>query len=119
MPPRNGTGLALLADPTRLRIVALVAVAPSRPSVIAAELGLSRPAVSQQLRLLERGGLVVRNAWLVDRRSFLYRLNPRAVGPIVAWLAGTGVAHQADPRVAVGRIRPGFPSRDRRDTGVA
>ena len=49
MPKRNGSGIALLADPTRRQIVGLLAVRSLRPSTIATEVGLSRPATSRQL----------------------------------------------------------------------
>jgi len=38
MPRRNGQGIALLADETRRRIVALLATKPMRPSALALEL---------------------------------------------------------------------------------
>jgi hypothetical protein len=46
MPKRNGPGIALLADPTRRRIIAALAISPRRPSSLAAELHLSRPATT-------------------------------------------------------------------------
>ena len=87
---RNGTGIALLADETRRRIVALLAVQPRRPSAIAAELGLSRPATSRQLRLLEQAGLIWAFRSRLDGRGFVYSIRPSAQGRIIAWLAGTG-----------------------------
>jgi DNA-binding transcriptional ArsR family regulator len=91
MPKRNGPGIELLADPTRRRIIAALAFGPRRPSSLATELGLSRPAVSHQLRLLRDATLVDTTRSLVDGRVVLYRLQPRQHGPITAWLAGTGV----------------------------
>jgi DNA-binding transcriptional ArsR family regulator len=91
MPRRNGAGIDLLADPTRRRIIALLAVHPLRPSTIATELGLSRPAVSRQLRLLREAGLIVARRSRVDGRSVLYGIHPSRHGSITAWLAGTGV----------------------------
>jgi DNA-binding transcriptional ArsR family regulator len=91
MPKRNGPGIELLADPTRRRIIAALALGPRRPSSLAIELRLSRPAVSHQLRLLRDATLVDTTRSLVDGRVVLYRLQPRQHGPITAWLAGTGV----------------------------
>ena len=91
MAKRNGTGIALLADETRRRIVALLAVRPRRPSAIAAELGLSRPATSRQLRLLEQAGLIWAFRSRLDGRGFVYSIKPSAQGRIIAWLAGTDV----------------------------
>ncbi len=91
MPKRNGTGIALLADPTRRDIIAALALRPQRPSRLASSLGLSRPAMSRQLRLLEEAGLVRGHALPGDRRAVLYTIDPRRHGAITAWLAGTGV----------------------------
>ena len=96
MPKRNGAGIELLADPTRRRIIALLAVRSLRPSTIAHEIGLSRPATSRQLRLLREAGLVKATRALFDRRSILYTIDPLYHGPITAWLAGTGVARRIE-----------------------
>jgi len=91
MPHRCGPGIELLADPTRRQIIALLAVRALRPSTIATELGLSRPATTRQLHLLRDAGLILSTPSLVDRRAVLYSIRPRQHGPITAWLAGTGV----------------------------
>ena len=91
VPKRVGSGIELLADPTRRRIIALLAVRALRPSTIAAEIGLSRPAVSRQLRLLREAGLIERTPSFVDRRALVYRIPHSQLGPITAWLAGTSV----------------------------
>ena len=91
MPKRNGTGIELLADPTRRRIIALLAVRPRRPSALASEIGLSRPATTRQLRLLRMAGLVRMHRSMLDGGVRLYDLEPRARGVITAWLAGTEV----------------------------
>jgi DNA-binding MarR family transcriptional regulator len=95
MPKRNGQGIALLADETRRRIVALLAGRPMRPSAVAQELGLSRPAVSRQLALLQEARLVRRYPSMADRRAYLYSVEPEAKGRIIAWLAGTEVGLEA------------------------
>ena len=91
MPKRNGTGIDLLADPTRRRIIGLLAMRPRRPSSLAAEIGRSRPAVTRQLHLLHDAGLIVANRSLVDGRVVLYRINPARQGAIMAWLVGTDI----------------------------
>lgn len=91
MPKRNGMGIDLLADPTRRRIIGLLAVRPRRPSSLAAELGRSRPAVTRQLHLLRDAGLVIADRTIVDGRVLLYRINPARQGAIMAWLVGTDV----------------------------
>ncbi len=94
MPTRNGPGIELLADPTRRRIIAALAVCPRRPSRLAAELGLSRPAMSRQLHLLRDAELIKVSRSLLDGRVLLYGVDPRAHGPITAWLAGTNVGRR-------------------------
>ncbi len=91
MPRRNGTGIALLADPTRRRIIAVLAEHPHRPSAVAARIGLSRPATSRQLHLLLRAGLVRAIPSRVDGRGWVYLIDPTMHGRITAWLAGTDV----------------------------
>lgn len=88
MPKRNGIGIELLADPTRRRIIALLALRPRHASAIAEAIGLSRPATTRQLHLLEAAGLV-RRSWITrDGRRRLFAIELQAIGPIAAWLAG-------------------------------
>jgi DNA-binding transcriptional ArsR family regulator len=91
MPRRNGTGIALLADPTRREIIGLLALHPRRSSAIAREIGRSRSATSRQLRLLAEAGLVRVIPSPFDGRASLYSIHPGAFGRITAWLAGTEV----------------------------
>ena len=92
MPNRNGVGIDLLADPTRRRIVALIALGHGQPSKIAKEIGLSRPATSRQLRILAQAGLIRARPGWTDRRTVLYFIETRRLGQITAWLAGTEVS---------------------------
>jgi DNA-binding transcriptional ArsR family regulator len=104
MPKRNGTGIALLADPTRRRIVALLALRPRRPSAIAHEIGRSRPAVSRQLRLLREAGLIRVLVVPFDGRTVLYAIDSRQHGRITAWLAGTEIGiDDVEPAAAADR----------------
>jgi DNA-binding transcriptional ArsR family regulator len=91
MPARNGTGIELLADPTRRRIVALLAQGHLQSAKVAAKIGLSRPATSRQLRLLQHAGLISRRKHYVDGRRIVYFIDPKQLGQIAAWLAGTEV----------------------------
>jgi DNA-binding transcriptional ArsR family regulator len=100
MPKRNGTGIALLADPTRRRIVALLALRPRRPSTIAREIALSRPATSRQLHLLWEAGLIRIIPVPLDGRAVLYAIDDRQHGRITAWLAGTEVGIEGMPPTA-------------------
>jgi DNA-binding MarR family transcriptional regulator len=91
MPKRNGAGIELLADPTRRRLVAAIALRPRRPSSLAAELGLSRPATTRQLGLLEEASLIRGTKFIADRRGVLFTIEARSHGQITAWLAGTEI----------------------------
>jgi DNA-binding transcriptional ArsR family regulator len=54
-----GDAWGALADPTRRAVLARVAESPSSVEQIAATLPVSRPAVSQHLRVLSEANLVV------------------------------------------------------------
>jgi DNA-binding transcriptional ArsR family regulator len=110
MATRIGFGIALLADPLRLRIIGLIALAPRRPSVIASELGITRPAATRHLNLLRDAGLIVARRPMLDRRRIVYSIDPLRQGAIMAWLAGTRIgvddglpirAEPADPKVDI------------------
>ncbi len=92
VPKRNGQGIELLADRTRRRIIAALAIRPRRPSSLALEIGLSRPALSRQLHLLQDAGLIRSSHSLTDGRVILFSLEHGQHGRILAWLAGTEIA---------------------------
>ena len=98
MPKRNGTGIALLADPTRLKIVELIAQHPRTPTQLARALGLSRPAVSRQLRILHEARLIRDLPIYRDGRMRLFGLHPDNVNRVVAFLAGTGIGLSSSNR---------------------
>ena len=97
MPKRNGHGIDLLADPTRRAIVALLALGVGQPSMVAREIGRSRPATSRQLRILRKAGLISVRHHYVDGRRVVYFIEPRRLGQITAWLAGTEVGRAFPP----------------------
>jgi len=76
-------GLGLLGDPTRRAIFELLARRPCSVGELAQQLPISRPAVSQHLRVLKDGGLVVSRAEGTRR---VYRLNPDGVTALRAYL---------------------------------
>jgi DNA-binding transcriptional ArsR family regulator len=76
---RDEDGWAALGDPTRRAIVASLAERPRAVGELAAELPVSRPAVSQALRVLKDAGLVTEQAAGTRR---IYRLNPTAVAAL-------------------------------------
>ncbi|MFF3518891.1 ArsR/SmtB family transcription factor [Streptomyces sp. NPDC002573] len=75
--------LSALADPTRRAIFECLADGPKAVGQLAEGLPVSRPAVSQHLRVLKEAGLVVDRA--VGTRR-LYQLNPAGLGTLRAWL---------------------------------
>jgi DNA-binding transcriptional ArsR family regulator len=74
---------AALGDPTRRAIFARVAARPSAVGELARGLPVSRPAVSQHLRVLKAAGLVSETP--VGTRR-IYRLDPRGIAAMRAWL---------------------------------
>jgi DNA-binding transcriptional ArsR family regulator len=97
MPKRTGDGIDLLADPVRRRLLALIALGLGQPSKLATEIGLSRPATSRQLRILHGADLISARRHYVDRRRVVYFIEPRRLGQITAWLAGTEVGRTFPP----------------------
>jgi DNA-binding transcriptional ArsR family regulator len=76
-------GLGLLGDPSRRAIFELLARRPSSVGELADQLPISRPAVSQHLKALKDGGLVVDRAEGTRR---VYRLNPHGIAALRAYL---------------------------------
>ncbi|NYH45898.1 DNA-binding transcriptional ArsR family regulator [Micromonospora jinlongensis] len=70
---RTHPGWEALGDPSRLAIVQRLAEGPRAVGELADELPISRPAVSQHLKVLKSAGLVVDQA--VGTRR-VYRLSP-------------------------------------------
>jgi DNA-binding transcriptional ArsR family regulator len=75
--------LAALADPTRRRVFERLRSGPKPVGAIAAGLSVSRPAVSQHLKVLKEAGLV-REEPEGTRR--IYHIDPKGLGPLRAWL---------------------------------
>jgi DNA-binding transcriptional ArsR family regulator len=76
---RVDDGWGALADGTRRAIVARLAEGPQAVGQLAAELPVSRSAVSQHLKVLKDAGLVSERAAGTRR---IYRLNPAAVAAL-------------------------------------
>jgi DNA-binding transcriptional ArsR family regulator len=71
-----------LGDPTRRAIFERLGERPRAVGELASELPVSRPAVSQHLKVLKEAGLVVDTAHGTRR---LYRLDPDGVGAVRAY----------------------------------
>lgn len=74
-------GWTALGDPTRRAIVERLAERPRAVGELARELPISRPAVSQHLRVLKEARLVTERAEGTRR---IYRLDPSGVGALRA-----------------------------------
>ena len=75
--------LAALADPTRRRVFEKLGRGPQPVSAIARGLPVSRPAVSQHLRVLKEAGLVTDRP---DGTRRIYSIDPHGLGELRAWL---------------------------------
>jgi DNA-binding transcriptional ArsR family regulator len=75
--------LDALGDPTRRTIFEQIARRPSSVTDLAAGLPVSRPAVSQHLRVLKDAGLVTDTA---EGTRHIYRIDPRGIGAVRGWL---------------------------------
>ena len=76
-------GFTALADPTRRTIFERVAARPSAVGELAGELPVSRPAVSQHLKVLKEAGLVIDEP---DGTRRIYRVDPEGVDALRAYL---------------------------------
>jgi DNA-binding transcriptional ArsR family regulator len=74
-------GWVALGDPTRRAIVERLAARPLAVGELARDLPVSRPAVSQHLRVLKEAGLVVDRPQGTRR---IYRLDPGGVAALRA-----------------------------------
>lgn len=81
--PITDAAFAALGDPTRRAVFAALARGPSAVGALAQGLPVSRPAVSQHLKVLKDAGLVSETAEGTRR---VYRLDPRGIGAIRDWL---------------------------------
>jgi len=75
--------LSALGDPTRREIFERVAQKPRAVGDLARGLPVSRPAVSQHLKVLKEAGLVREVA---DGTRRIYYIDPRGVGAMRDWL---------------------------------
>jgi DNA-binding transcriptional ArsR family regulator len=76
-------GLDALGDPTRRAILELLAQRPRPVGELADELPVSRPAVSQHLRVLSAARLVIARR---EGNRRIYQVDPSGVGAVRAYL---------------------------------
>jgi DNA-binding transcriptional ArsR family regulator len=78
--------LIALADPTRRRIVELLAQRDHTAGELVAEFDVSAPAISQHLKVLREAGLVTVR---VEGQSRVQILNPSGLSELETWLEKT------------------------------
>src|SRR5262245_3195737 len=78
--------LAAIADPTRRRIVELLAVRERTAGELVEEFDLSAPAISQHLNVLREAGLIVTRA---EGQSRIQAINPAGFDELDGWLEKT------------------------------
>lgn len=78
--------LEAIADPTRRRIVEMLAARDLTVGEIVEEFDMSTPAISQHLKVLREAGLV--NSRVVGQ-SRIQSLNPEGLQQIQSWLVST------------------------------
>jgi DNA-binding transcriptional ArsR family regulator len=79
-----GDLIAVLAEPSRRRILDVLKEGERAVGELVEELGMSQPAVSKQLRILRDAGLVTVT---VDAQRRLYRIRAEPLAALDAWLA--------------------------------
>ena len=75
--------LAALADPTRRQVFERLKTGPQPVGTIARGMPVSRPAVSQHLKVLKEAGLVTDRPEGTRR---VYHIDPHGLGALRAWL---------------------------------
>src|SRR5271166_1523251 len=78
-----GTALTALADPTRRRVFERLRSGPKAVGAIARGMPVSRPAVSQHLKVLKKAGLVTDRPEGTRR---VYYIDPQGLGALRTWL---------------------------------
>jgi DNA-binding transcriptional ArsR family regulator len=78
--------LAAIADPTRRRIVELLAVRDRTAGELVEEFDMSAPAISQHLNVLREAGLIITRA---EGQSRIQSLNPSGLDEVDEWLQRT------------------------------
>ena len=76
---QDASGWSALADGSRRAIVASLAEGPHSVGELAAEMPVSRPAVSQHLKVLREAGLVIEHQ---EGTRHIYQLNPIALAAL-------------------------------------
>jgi DNA-binding transcriptional ArsR family regulator len=81
-----GTIIEALGDPVRRQVVTLLSDRPRRAGQIAAEIGMSAPAISRHLRVLLQALVIEDERIDADARARVFRLRPQSIVAVRAWL---------------------------------
>jgi DNA-binding transcriptional ArsR family regulator len=81
---READVFGAISHPGRRRMLDLLLEADRSVNALAGQFQMSRPAVSQHLRVLLRAGLVTEQRYGRERR---YHLVPERLGPVREWIA--------------------------------
>ena len=81
-----GSVIEALSDPTRRQIVTLLSSGPKRAGELAAEVGMSAPAVSRHLRVLLSALVIADERLEQDARARVFRLRPESIKTVQTWL---------------------------------
>lgn len=95
--------LDAIGDPTRRAILERLAAGPRPVGELASDLPVSRPAVSQHLKVLKEAGLVT------DRQAGtrrIYQLDPQGLGPVRVWIEQFWTTSLAAFKAAVEQEEP-------------
>ena len=72
-----------LSHPIRRGIVERLAVGPANVSEVTGDFGVSKPAISKHLKVLEEAGVVTR---VIDGRTHRLSLEPKALVEAAEWM---------------------------------
>ena len=84
MQDRLSLSLSALSDPTRRAILARLARGEANVAQLAQPFGISQPAISRHLKVLETAGLIETRQ---SAQSRLRRLKPGAMDEVSTWIA--------------------------------
>ncbi len=108
-PDRTDLIFSALADPTRRQVIrALSEQGPATATGLAANLPVTRQAVTKHLSALANAGLVTSSR---RGREKLYQISPRPLTDAVSWMAALGA--RWDDRLAALRDHVAAPKRRR------
>ncbi len=80
------TVIEALGDPVRRQVVAALSGGPRRAGELAAEIGMSAPAMSRHLRVLLAAQVIEDERLEADARARVFRLRRQSIAAARSWL---------------------------------